>query len=342
METSEYYTMRLAADSPCSGSGPGTMLTGIRNALIIYNPLAGRNRHGRLQQLEAARQVLARVGIDAELQPTGSGGEATGLARRAAESGCELVIACGGDGTVNEAVNGLAADPAGRQVPLAVLPAGTANVLAKELGIPWNIPRAARMISCGSLRRVALGVAASPGPPAVRRFFLCVAGAGPDGVMVYSLNPALKLRAGIAAYWLEGFRQIFRYRFPRFRVTAEGRQMEVTLVVIGRTKHYGGPFRITTGADLFGEEFELAIYTTRSATRYLSYIPALWLGRLRRRRDVHFWKARSLRCEPLGGERIYAQVDGEPAGRLPVEFSIVPDALTLVVPEPSRGRHSTS
>ncbi len=312
------------------------MLTGIRNAVIIYNPLAGRDRSRRTQHLEKARQILGETGVAAELQPTSDGGQATALARRAAEQGCELVIACGGDGTVNEVVNGMATARGGSQVPLAVLPAGTANVLAKELGIPWNIPRAAEMIARGTPQRVALGLATPLGSPAARRFFLCVAGAGPDGVMVYALDPACKLRTGIAAYWLEGFRQLFRYHFPKFRVTAEGREIEASLVIVGRTKHYGGPFRITTGVDLLGDEFELAILTTRSPARYLSYIPGLWLGRLRRMREVHFWKTRSLRCEPLSEEPVYAQVDGEPAGRLPMEFRIVPDALTLVVPETFR------
>lgn len=304
------------------------MLSGIRNAVIIHNPLAGRGRRRRAQQLAAAREILAGAGIETELQETIGPGAAIALARQAVEQARQLVIVCGGDGTVNEAVNGLA----GSQVPLAVLPAGTANVLAKELGIPWDIPAAARWMAHGTLRRIALGVATPLPGRETRRYFLCVAGAGSDGVLVYSVDPALKLRAGILAYWFEGLRQVFCYDFPTFRVTAAGRALEATLVVVGRTKHYGGPFRITTEADLFENEFELAAYTARSALHYLSYLPVVWLGWLRRMRDIHFWKATSLRCEPLDDRKIYAQVDGEPAGRLPMEFSILPDGLTLVVP----------
>src|SRR5437879_11865693 len=83
------------------------------------------------------------------------------------------------------------------------------------------------------------------------------------------------------AYWVEGLRQLFRYTFPRFRLSTAGFETQATLVVVGRTKHYGGPFRITTEADLFKDEFELAAYTTRSPARYLSYLPATWLGQLR-------------------------------------------------------------
>jgi len=312
------------------------MPTGIHNAVIIHNPLAGRGRGRRAAKLEQARRILAAAGIQSELWSTAASGDATALARRAVAEGRDLVIVCGGDGTVNEVVNGLA----GSQIPLAVLPAGTANVLAKELRMPWDIPRAAELMLSGAPHRIALGLATPLEKPEAQRYFLCVAGAGPDGVMVYSLDPALKLRAGILAYWYEGFRQIFRYKFPRFRVTCGGRKIEASLAVVGRTRHYGGPFRITTGADLFSSEFELALLTTQSAARYLSYLPVVWLGLLRRARGVHFWKTESLRCEPLANETVYAQVDGEPLGRLPAEFRIVPDALTLVVPEVLSGQQT--
>ena len=302
------------------------MLTGIRNAVIIYNPLAGRGRRRRAHQLEQARRILRGAGIEAALQATSASGDATALARRGVAEGRDLVIVCGGDGTVNEAVNGLA----GSQVPLAVLPAGTANVLAKELRIPWSIPQAAEMILRSTLRRVALGLAAGA---QAQRYFLSLAGAGPDAAIVHEVSLAVKSRVGILAYWAEGFRQFCVYRFPVFRVKADGRELAATQVLVGRTKHYGGPFRITTAADLFEDAFELAVNTSRSRLRYLSYLPGAWLGRLRSKPTMHFFKARAARCEPLGEEPVYAQVDGEPIGALPVEFSIVPDALTLVVPK---------
>ncbi len=214
------------------------------------------------------------------------------------------------------------------------MPAGTANVLAKELGIPWDISRAAGLVGGSTPRRIALGLATPLDSPEARRYFMCVAGAGADGVMVHSLDPELKRRMGIVAYWVEGFRQLFRYTFPRFRLSTAGFETQATLVVVGRTKHYGGPFRITTEADLFKDEFELAAYTTRSPARYLSYLPAAWLGQLRRMRDIQFIKCTWLSCEPLSHEPVYAQVDGELVGRLPIEFRIVLDALTLAVPEP--------
>jgi diacylglycerol kinase (ATP) len=307
-----------------------------RNSLMIHNPAAGYGGAGRRRALNEARKVFFAAGIETVLAETRAPGEATEMASRAAAEGRDLVIVCGGDGTLNEVVNGLAATPAGRQVPLALLPGGTANILAKELGIPWNIARASACLAGAKPQPIALGLATPLDAPERRRYFLCVAGAGPDGVMVYSIDLALKERVGILAYWYEGVRQLFGYRFPRFRVRAGERTVDTSLVVIGRTKHYGGPFQITTEASLFEDSFELTAIETQSAWRYLSYLPALWLGKLRDVPGVHFWKADAAVCEPLGAEPVYAQVDGEPLGRLPVEFRIVPRALTLLVPEALR------
>jgi YegS/Rv2252/BmrU family lipid kinase len=305
----------------------------MKNSLLIHNPRAGNGGSRRHRALDESRRVLFAAGIETTLVEVSAPGDTSELARRAAAEGRDLVIVCGGDGTLNEAVNGLAANPGGRQVPLALLPGGTANILAKELGIPWSFPRAAACLIRATPRTIALGLATPLETPEKSRHFLCVAGAGPDGAIVHAVDLGMKERAGILAYWYEGARQLFGYKFPRFRVRAGGRSVDASLVIVGRTKHYGGPFRITTEASLFEDEFELTALETQSALRYLSYLPTLWLGKLRGAPGVHFWKADSLVCEPLGAEPVYAQVDGEPLGRLPVEFRIVPRAITLLVPE---------
>ena len=282
-----------------------------------------------MHQLDEARRIFRGAGIETELQATTAPGEATAMARRVVEQSRQLVIVCGGDGTVNEAVNGLACS----QVPLAVLPSGTANVLAKELSIPWNLPRAAERIIHATYRRIALGLAVPEKSSGEPRYFLSLAGAGADGALVAAVRPEIKLRAGIIAYWQEGFEQLLRYKFPRFRATTADQSIDATLVIVGRTKHYGGPFKITTEADLRESEFELAFVTTRSAWRYLAYMPLIWLGRLRGARYVHFCKATSVRCVAIDSAPVLIQVDGEPAGRLPAEFRIVPDAITLAMPD---------
>jgi diacylglycerol kinase (ATP) len=307
----------------------------IQNALVIHNPNAGNGGNGRRRQLDEARKILASSGIEADLAETTGPGHATEIARQAVREQRQLVIACGGDGTLNEVVNGLAEASNGHRVPLALLPGGTANILAKELDLPWDIPGAARRLVHGEVREIALGLATPLEQPDRRRYFLSVAGAGPDGMIVYSVDLSLKARVGILAYWWQGAREVLRYTFPRFRVRAGDRQLEATLAVVGRTKNYGGPFKITDQADLFEDQFEVMALTTQSGFRYLSYLPTLWMGNLRKEENVHFWKAESLVCEPLDANPVYAQVDGESLARLPIEFSIVPHALKLLVPRDS-------
>src|SRR5262245_2356662 len=113
------------------------MAAEIQNALLIHNPNAGNGGQGRRGLLDQARRIFASVGIQTDLAETKKAGDATEMAQRANAEGRQLVIACGGDGTVNEVVNGLAANQNGHRVPMALLPGGTANVLAKELDLPW-------------------------------------------------------------------------------------------------------------------------------------------------------------------------------------------------------------
>jgi diacylglycerol kinase (ATP) len=311
------------------------MLPSLRNALLIHNPNAGNGGKGRRRMLDEARRILSLGGIEADLQETRAPGDATVMAQRATVEGRQLVIACGGDGTLNEVVNGLAAQQNGHRVPMALLPGGTANVLAKEIGLPWDIPAAAEKLVRGEVKEIALGLATPLKEPSKARYFLSVAGAGPDGMIVYSIDLDLKARVGILAYWWQGAREVFRYKFPHFRVVTGEKTLDATLVVVGRTKHYGGPFRITTEADLYADQFEMMGLTTQSGFRYLSYLPTLWLGKLRGTEGVHYWKANSIVCEPLDSNPVYAQIDGEPLARLPVEFKIVPRALKLLVPKDS-------
>jgi diacylglycerol kinase (ATP) len=310
------------------------MLPGnLRNALLIHNPNAGNGGGGRRRMLDEARRIFSFAGIEAELMETRGPGDATEMAYRASAEGRQLVIACGGDGTLNEVVNGLAMQQNGHRVPLALLPGGTANVLAKELDLPWDIPSAAEKLVHGEVKEIALGLATPLEQPEKKRYFLSVAGSGPDGMIVYAIDLDLKARVGIMAYWWQGAREVFRYKFPHFRVVTGGQKLDASLLVVGRTKNYGGPFKITTGADLYENEFELMALTTQSGFRYLSYLPSLWLDKLRGTSGVHFWKTNTVVCEPLDSNPVYAQIDGEPLARLPVEFKIIPRALKLLVPK---------
>src|SRR6266436_2710665 len=214
------------------------MTTEIQNALLIHNPNAGNGGRGRRSMLDEARRIFAAGGIHTDLTETTKAGDATEIAQRAHDEGRQLVIACGGDGTLNEVVNGLAGQENGHRVPLALLPGGTANVLAKELNLPWDIPSAAEKLVHGEVKEIALGLATPLNEPNKKRYFLSVAGAGPDGTIVYAIDLDLKARVGILAYWWQGAREVFRYKYPHFRVVTGDEKRNVSLVVVGRTKHY--------------------------------------------------------------------------------------------------------
>ncbi len=244
-----------------------------------------------------------------------------------------MVIACGGDGTLNEVVNGLADAQNGHRVPLALLPGGTANVLAKELNLPWDIPGAAEKLIHGQIKEIALGLATPLLEPEKRRYFLSVAGAGPDGMIVYchrSGPEGARRHSGVLVA-----RELAKFFATNFRTFESSRAIK------GSTRHWSSwaERNITVArsksppnADLYENKFELMALTTQSGFRYLSYLPSLWVDKLRGTDGVHFWKAESIVCEPLDSNPVYAQIDGEPLARLPVEFKIVPDALKLLVP----------
>ena len=308
------------------------MTSTLQNALLIHNPNAGNGGKGRRALLDEARRIFALHGIEADLAETTGPGHATELARQASIDHRQLVVACGGDGTLNEIVNGLATSQNGARPALALLPGGTANILAKEINLPWDIPSAAEKLVRGEIKEIALGLATPLEQPEKKKYFLSVAGAGPDGMIVYSIDLGLKARIGILAYWYQGAREVLRYKFPRFRMTTPGESIEASLVIVGRTKNYGGPFKITTEADLYKDRFEIMALSTRSGFQYLKYLPTLWLGKLRQTEGVYFFKSDTVLCEPLDDNPVYAQIDGEPLARLPVEFTIVPRALQLLVP----------
>src|SRR2546429_8397812 len=249
--------------------GP-TMTTNLRNALLIHTPNAGGGGKGRRHTLDTARHIFASSGIESELAETTGPGHATEIAQRAASEGRGLVIACGGDGTLNEVVNGLAANQNGHRVPLALLPGGTANILAKELDLPWDIPSAAENLVRGTVKEIALGLATPLVHPGKTKYFLSVGGAGPDGMIVYSLDLDLKARIGMLAYWWEGAREVFRYHFQQFRVRMGDQKLDASLAIVGRTKNYGGPFKITTNPELFEDQFEVMTLTTQSRFPYFS------------------------------------------------------------------------
>jgi diacylglycerol kinase (ATP) len=306
----------------------------LKSAVLIYNPVAGRHPTRREREIQEAAAVLRQERIAARLARTSGPGTACELARAAVAEGTDLVIGCGGDGTINEVVNGVAPG----ETVLGILPGGTANIVAKELGLPHHPVHAARQLSRWRPRRIALGRAvwaSANGQPATdkeQRLFLSVAGVGFDAHVVYKLSLPFKLSLGVVAYGWEALRQAWRYHFPAFRCQAEGQERLATFAVVHRTKLYAGWFHLAPTANLFESRFVLCLFKSPRRERYFVYGAAAVARQHLRLRDVELVDARRIVCTSEGRALIRFELDGELVGTLPVTFEIVPDALTLLVP----------
>ncbi len=263
--------------------------------------------------------------MEAALVATTGPNTAGVLARREIGAGSDLIIVAGGDGTINEVANGMLHS----HVPLAVLPGGTANVLARELRLPMNFEKAAGQIEGYKPLRVAAGEVRVG--RSVPRCFVCMAGAGLDAEIVSNLNLDLKAAAGKLAYYLGGFSQVFR-ALPEFEVAVDGQAYKASFALVSRVRNYGGDLEIARGASLLRDDFEVVLFRGTLALQYLPYFVGVALGRVSQMKGVTVLHGRSVACREMPNENIFVQVDGELAGKLPVGIDIVPNALTILVP----------
>ena len=255
--------------------------------------------------------------------PTGCPGDGTHVARKAVADGADLIISAGGDGTLNDVINGVACT----QVPVAILPAGTANVLAREIGVGTNPLRAARNLSSLVPRRIAIGLLHAEGE--APRYFVLMAGAGLDAHIIYNLNLPLKSRLGQFAYWVGASRELVRSQ-DEFEVIVGGVRRRCTFALASRTRRYAGWMKVARGASLANGRFELVLFEgTATLSNYSRYFGAIFTGRPPVS-GMHVLPAESVVFE-RGGVDVHVQVDGEYAGRLPARVDVVPDALTLLV-----------
>jgi diacylglycerol kinase (ATP) len=304
----------------------------LKKATLIYNPIAGRNPRKREKEVRDAQSVLQRQGILATLAPTLGPNSARGLARMLTAQGEDFIIVCGGDGTINEVINGIA--PGG--ATLGILPGGTANIFAKELGLPHDPVRAANELPGWSSRRIALGRATwteSSGGAPEQRFFLSLAGVGFDAYVVHRLSPGFKMAWGVVSYVAEAFRQALRYPFPSFVCELDGRSLPATFATVQRTRRYAGWLHLAPRANIFEPQFSLCIFKSRHWARYLLYALAVVTRLHRRLADVEMLQTQKIVCDSAAASGpVYFELDGELVGKLPATFEIVADALTVLVP----------
>jgi diacylglycerol kinase (ATP) len=294
-----------------------------REVVLISNPNAGRGGASRAREVARFCQSLRKRGVEVEALDTSGPHDATRLAASAARRGLRDVIVSGGDGTINEALQGLV----GTGARLAVWPRGTANVLARELKLPFDAEEAAEVIARGSAKPVHLGRATIEETGEQRYFFL-MAGIGLDASIVSRVRPRLKRRVGEAAFWYSGLGHLARWQPVSFRVEVDGQTLEATFAAIGKAAHYGGKLGITPRAHMDKPEFEVCVVDSKSRLHFLHL-----LSRAIRRegvaedmRGVQF--IRATRARVTGN--VPVQIDGELTGQLPMTFEIAPSSIEII------------
>ena len=322
-----------------------------KRVTIIFNPMSGRPGR-RAENVQLMIRLLSKRGVTAEAHPTAGPDDATRLAREAVASGSEIIVGYGGDGTLNEVIQGMARSRAA----LAVWPGGTSNVVARDLGVPFKVNDLVPMIAAGKTQRISLGLARSgsefsglsgtngqdsgnegfenQAPVAEstdkQRFFVMMAGIGLDASIARSVNKALKRRTGEFAYWLSGIRHLFLWRAEPFSIDVDGSCYSGAFALIGNGKGYGGGMMMTPGAKLEEPWFEVYILPPLASNfAYLRALGACMRGKPEVK-GVSIIRGKQIRAssemEP------WVEADGELLGPLPMTFEIVPEALTVIVP----------
>ena len=302
-----------AASRVAQGSfAPGA---GLRRILAVFNPAAGRNRRSRFDQVVAG---LREMGCFVTVVETTAPGHAERIAREAPDE-FDVIAAAGGDGTVNEVVNGLV----GKSLALGIIPLGTANVLADEIGLSRNMSAITRTLAVGPIRPIHVGRVNG-------RRFVMMAGAGFDANVVNGVSLALKKLIGPLAYVWQSAVQAFREDGAGCAVTIDGTAYETVSVVACNGRRYGGPFIAAPEASLTEDRLHVVLMQGRGWFNTARYGIALILGRIAKLHDVRLIKGREILVTGIAGRPV--QADGDIVAHLPAQISVDPEPVRLIFP----------
>jgi YegS/Rv2252/BmrU family lipid kinase len=317
----------------------------LKRAALIYNPVSGRRRHLRLEHVESAAGVLQAAGVEVRLVPTESSGSAGAQTHALAAEGFDTIFACGGDGTMHDVLQGLI----GTEAALGIIPLGSGNVLAHDLGMPIDPAAAARAQLEWEPRKICAGKLECVGPenaPTVR-YFATTAGIGWDAEMLYRVTVESKSKLGLLAYVYEGSKLALMYGFPPFDAeytdgNGQREKLTISQVMAVRITDFGSFMRrFAPGAALTRDDMQLVMFRTRRLWRYVSYMVGVSLGMNWPVGGVDLVHAKEIRCEPIPGHSVHrgrhiaVEADGEVIGTLPAKIEIVPEAFRLLMPKSS-------
>ena len=295
--------------------------------LLILNPTAGRRRRSLADAV--VRQVSA-MGWTIDVVETTAAGDAGRLAASCEAARHAVIAVAGGDGTINEVVNALAQRD-GDVPALAIVPLGTANVLAHELGLGFSAAAIARTMTAGRALSVRPGEAVNG---AASRCFSLMAGAGFDAKVVAGVSPSSKRRWGRAAYVWRSLVETQRYRPVRYSVEIDGTRYEAASVIVTRSRHYAGPYVVAPNAALGEPLLHVCLFERWGRAHALRFGLALVTGRLPRADGYRVVTGRDVRISVRGDEvgREPVQIDGDDAFVLPVSIGLAKGAVRVLSP----------
>jgi len=283
--------------------------------LVIINPTA------RSERARTLCRKIEQFSSRAYVRITNSPGEARLLAEQAAADGCERVVAAGGDGTINEVVNGLA----GSQTALGLLPLGTMNVFATELGLPiGNLRKCWDVVEHGLIKPVDLLRAND-------RHFVQLAGIGFDAQVVAATSFDFKKTLGPLSYIISAT-QIASKKPPSLTIRGGGSTRQGSFVLIGNGRYYGGPFVLFKHARIDDGMLDVLIFKNLGYLDIVRYLQAIVLGNHTALSDVEYFQTPNVRVTST--EPVPVEVDGDVIGTLPVSFKVMPRSLRVLVPRP--------
>lgn len=292
---------------------------------VIFNPAARGNKARRF------RHFLNELSQQCSLKATTAPGDARRFAHAAASIGFDIIAAAGGDGTVNEVLNGIGDEPDGfAKTRLGVLPLGTVNVFARELKIPLKLEKAWAVLKRAQETKIDLGRADffESGKPQ-QRFFMQLGGAGLDARAVELVSWKLKKNAGPLAYVVAGFQALMEKQ-PRILASADGKKISGELALLGSSRFYGGPFEIFPDANSADGLLDMCVFPKVDLPSVLKLAPGFLLRRKLPEHRVR--RLRAAKIELTSETPVAFELDGEWVGKLPVTFSVEREKLRVIAP----------
>lgn len=288
-----------------------------RRVLIVHNPVAGWRRR---QRALAVGHVLDSLGCTVDVRMTEHAGHAEDIARSLAADDCDILAVSGGDGTINEAINGLR--PNGPV--LAVIPNGTANVLAHEIGLSRQPAAIAKVIAEGQPSAVNIGLANG-------RAFAMMAGVGFDAHVVARVTPGLKRLLRKGAYVWRSLVQMPTFGAPRYTVTVDGEAHDAASAIVANGRYYAGKFLCAPEARLDQASFQVCLFKRAGAVNVMRYGAAMLSNRLPTLPDFEIRQGHVVEIEGRAGEPV--QADGDIIAHLPVRITLSDRPLRILRPE---------